>query len=392
AIQEWEPATKVMELRYFLGLVNYYRRFIMGYSAIASPLTDLLKKNQAWIWDEEYQAVFESLKKAVMEEPVLRLPDVTMPFEKEVHGASERDDGGYLLLEDLEALFVSKIVGKDFLAEFDYQLEYKPGKANVVADALSHKAEFAAITQAQFFLQDRIKEGLEHDPLAKKIGDLRRIILKECHDSKWAGHPGIKRTLALVEGTYYWPRMEDDEETFVRTIHGALLDGVIQDHRDGSKLLHEFSSPNRWENREGERTIGALSSALSTRKSPFKLVRQPLTPNALAASYERSSPAAYKTMKPFPGDWTCWKGILSSSTTAQVKDLPVFHVSFLKPYHGDEEDPERAASKRAPTTVVTSYDREVEEILSDRTIHRRGVPSYKDYLIKWHDLTDSEAS
>nr|GEZ05333.1 hypothetical protein [Tanacetum cinerariifolium] len=98
---------------------------------------------------------------------------------KEVHGARERDDGGCPLLEDLEALF------QDFLAEFDYQLEYKPGKANVVADALSHKVEFVAITQAQFFLQDRIKEGLEHDPLAKKIIALakdertRRFCLKE---------------------------------------------------------------------------------------------------------------------------------------------------------------------------------------------------------------------
>ncbi|GKF49385.1 putative nucleotidyltransferase, ribonuclease H [Tanacetum coccineum] len=53
----------------------------MGYSAITTPLTDLLKKNKAWIWDEECQAAFESLKKAVMEEPVLRLLDVTMPFE-----------------------------------------------------------------------------------------------------------------------------------------------------------------------------------------------------------------------------------------------------------------------------------------------------------------------
>nr|GFB21668.1 uncharacterized protein [Tanacetum cinerariifolium] len=61
AIQEWEPPTKVTELRSFLGLVNYYRRFIMGSSAIASPLTDLLKKNQAWIWDEECQVAFESL-------------------------------------------------------------------------------------------------------------------------------------------------------------------------------------------------------------------------------------------------------------------------------------------------------------------------------------------
>nr|GFB50607.1 reverse transcriptase [Tanacetum cinerariifolium] len=91
------------------------------------------EKNQAWIWDEECQAAFESLKKAVMEEPVLRLPDVTMPFE--LHTAAsdfaiggvlmqdghsiafesqklneterkEGDDGGCPLLEDLEALFV----------------------------------------------------------------------------------------------------------------------------------------------------------------------------------------------------------------------------------------------------------------------------------------------
>nr|GFB12367.1 2-(3-amino-3-carboxypropyl)histidine synthase subunit 2-like [Tanacetum cinerariifolium] len=75
-----------------------------------------------------------------------------------------------------------------------------------------------------------------------------------------------------------------------------------------------------------------------------------------------------------------------------VKLLPQQFKSLRKPYHGDEEDPERGVSKRAPTAVVTSYDREVEEILSDRTIRRRGVPSYKEYLIKWRDLPDSEAS
>nr|GEX59468.1 chromo domain-like [Tanacetum cinerariifolium] len=76
----------------------------------------------------------------------------------------------------------------------------------------------------------------------------------------------------------------------------------------------------------------------------------------------------------------------------KLKIHPVFHVSFLKPYHGDEEDPGRGVSKRAPTAVVTSYDREVEEISSNHTIRRRGVPSYKEYLIKWRDLPDSEAS
>ncbi|XP_015579415.2 uncharacterized protein LOC107261855 [Ricinus communis] len=50
AIQEWQPPSKVPELRSFLGLVNYYRRFIKGYSAITAPLMELLKKNKAWNW------------------------------------------------------------------------------------------------------------------------------------------------------------------------------------------------------------------------------------------------------------------------------------------------------------------------------------------------------
>ena len=52
AILEWEPPSKVPELRSFLGLVNYYRRFIKGNSAKAAPLTDMLKKNITWHWSE----------------------------------------------------------------------------------------------------------------------------------------------------------------------------------------------------------------------------------------------------------------------------------------------------------------------------------------------------
>ncbi|CAN6705190.1 unnamed protein product [Malus baccata var. baccata] len=81
AIQEWEPPTKVPTLRSFLELANYYRRFIKGYSAIAAPLTDLLKKNKAWEWTDRCQDAFKRLKKALMEEHVLRLPDLSKPFE-----------------------------------------------------------------------------------------------------------------------------------------------------------------------------------------------------------------------------------------------------------------------------------------------------------------------
>ncbi|XP_019233334.1 PREDICTED: uncharacterized protein LOC109213946 [Nicotiana attenuata] len=95
AIQEWEAPIKVTELRSFLGLVNYYHRFISGYSAKAAPLTELLKQNKSGIWTERYQKAFEGLKAAVTEEPVLALPNFAKIFE--VHtDASHFTIGGVL--------------------------------------------------------------------------------------------------------------------------------------------------------------------------------------------------------------------------------------------------------------------------------------------------------
>ncbi|KAL6138560.1 hypothetical protein ACLB2K_063841 [Fragaria x ananassa] len=70
----------------------------------------------------------------------------------------------------------------------------------------------------------------------------------------------------------------------------------------------------------------------------------------------------------------------------------VFHVSMLKHFHEDAEYPSMRVSHRAPTAVVTSFDKEVDEILVDRVIRRRGVPSYKEYLIKWRGLLGTKAS
>ncbi|KAL7608079.1 hypothetical protein Lser_V15G12595 [Lactuca serriola] len=81
AISKWEPPKNVSELRSFLSLVNYYRRFISEYSARSTPLTDLLKKKVAWEWTDRCQEMFEELKKAVMKEPILALPNYSKPFQ-----------------------------------------------------------------------------------------------------------------------------------------------------------------------------------------------------------------------------------------------------------------------------------------------------------------------
>ena len=77
AIHEWDPPTKVPQLRSFLGPVHYYRWFIRGYSVRAAPLIDLNKKSKEWTWDDKFQQSFEDLKKTMIEEPVLALPDHT---------------------------------------------------------------------------------------------------------------------------------------------------------------------------------------------------------------------------------------------------------------------------------------------------------------------------
>jgi len=96
AIQEWRVPASVAELHSFLGLANYYRRFVEGFSRRAAPLTELLKKDTAWQWSDECQSAFEELKATMTRGPVLGLVDVTKPFEVETD-ASDYALGGVLL-------------------------------------------------------------------------------------------------------------------------------------------------------------------------------------------------------------------------------------------------------------------------------------------------------
>ena len=70
-VVEWKPLINVIEVRSFLGLAGYYRRFVKEFSMIATPMTRLLLKNVKFEWGEECQRSFDKLKAFLTEAPVL---------------------------------------------------------------------------------------------------------------------------------------------------------------------------------------------------------------------------------------------------------------------------------------------------------------------------------
>ncbi|GKE54172.1 putative reverse transcriptase domain-containing protein, partial [Tanacetum coccineum] len=195
AVKNWASTTTPLEIRQFLGLAGYYRRFIEGFSKIAKPMTELTQKNQKFDWGEEQEEAFQLLKQKLCAAPILALPEgsedfvvycdasikglgvVLMQRTKVIAYASRQlkiHEKNYTT-HDLELgavvfalkiwrhyLYGTKCVvftdhkslqhildQKDLnmrqrrwielLSDYDCEIRYHPGKVNVIADALSQK-------------------------------------------------------------------------------------------------------------------------------------------------------------------------------------------------------------------------------------------------------------
>ncbi|KAK3557186.1 hypothetical protein QTP70_024684, partial [Hemibagrus guttatus] len=89
AVTEWPAPTTVYELQHFLGFANFYQRFIRNYSAVAGPLTPLLRgKPKKLTWMDQAQTAFQQLKGCFTTAPILRHPDPDLPFVVEVDASS----------------------------------------------------------------------------------------------------------------------------------------------------------------------------------------------------------------------------------------------------------------------------------------------------------------
>ncbi|KAA3487552.1 DNA/RNA polymerases superfamily protein [Gossypium australe] len=174
AIVEWKPPRNVTEVRSFLGLAGYYRRFVKGFSMIATPITRLLQKDMKFEWTERCQQGFEKLKALLTEAPVLVQPEPGREFV--VYSDASMNGLGCVLMQEGKVIayasrqlkpheknyptyglelaiivFALKIwrhhlYGErwlELIKDYDLLVDYHWGKATVVANSLSRKSLFA---------------------------------------------------------------------------------------------------------------------------------------------------------------------------------------------------------------------------------------------------------
>lgn len=334
AVKEWPVPTNLKQLRGFLGLAGYYRRFVQNFGAIASPLHALTRR-EAFLWSQEAQAAFDNLKEALCQTPVLALPLFDIPFVVETDACgngigavlmqaghpvayiSRQLKGKQLLLSiyEKELLAVIFAVNKwrhyllpshfviktdqrslkylleqrlntpiqqqwlPKLLEIDYEIQYRQGKENLVADALSRvdgaEVLHMAMSVIECDLLKNIQEVYEKDmdlqaiiAAIKQKKDakkkhyswvqnvlrrktkivvpndvkLRDDILQWLHCSGVGGHSGREVTHQRVKGIFYWRGMVKDIQAYIRSC--AVCQQCKSDNAASPGLLQPLPIPD----------------------------------------------------------------------------------------------------------------------------------------------------
>jgi hypothetical protein len=338
AMSQWPTPSTIMSLRGFLGLRGYYRKFIRGYGVIDAPLTVLLRKN-AFKWSDDASKVFQALKHAVTHPPVLRLLDFTKPLTIECD-ASGLGIGAVLMQEGQPIAFMSQalkgkalfystyekellslvsavqkwrpyLLGQSFIIKtdqqslkflleqkvgtatqqrwmskllgYDFTIEYKKGKENKVADALSRvfedpglpgltcslisfpnpdwlqelKLSYTTDPDTMILLQ-KLKDGsdipkgytMQQDLILKKgrlyivkSSPFKRRILHYIHSNPQAGHSGYHKTVQRAKADFYWSGMRKDIRKLIKECSVCQASKVENIHPAG--LLQPLPIPDQ---------------------------------------------------------------------------------------------------------------------------------------------------
>nr|ADX31265.1 unknown [Triticum aestivum] len=121
-VRDWPRPGSVRELRGFLGLAGYYRKFVRNFGVISRPLTDMLKKGTLFIWTPLAETAFAELKQALIQAPVLALPDFNKKFVVETDASAK--GVGAVLMQDFHPLaYLSKALAPRNLGLSAYEKE-----------------------------------------------------------------------------------------------------------------------------------------------------------------------------------------------------------------------------------------------------------------------------
>ncbi|GJU89318.1 putative reverse transcriptase domain-containing protein [Tanacetum coccineum] len=195
---------------------GYYRRFIENFSKIAKSLTILTHKSKTYDWCEEQKNAFQTLKDKLCNAPVLALPDRPEDF----------------VLKRVEYAI-------ELFSDYDCEVRYHPGKANVVADALSRKERVKPkrVRAMNMTFQSSIKDRIlaAQNEVSDQIwvpfkGDVRTLIMDEAHKSKYSVHPGADKMYYDLRDRYWWPGMKKD----IAVYEGITMDFVTKLPRTSS--------------------------------------------------------------------------------------------------------------------------------------------------------------
>ncbi|GKA73685.1 putative reverse transcriptase domain-containing protein [Tanacetum coccineum] len=137
SIKDWESPKTPMEIRQFLGLAGYYQRFIEGFLKIAKSMTKLTQKGIKFDWGEKKENAFQLIKQKLCSALILALPEGNKDFV--VYCDASHKGLGAVLMQREKELNMRQRRWLELLSDYDCDIRYHPGKANVVADALSRK-------------------------------------------------------------------------------------------------------------------------------------------------------------------------------------------------------------------------------------------------------------